>query len=176
MLYESFKLKNKQSNCLRDTTTQSSHLLAQIWDSFWNIEILMFVNVFGGLRKVKSIQKHVLQPQEPSQNDSGQNPETSFFDHFLSNCLSKSRSISQLFYMFIPQIWGFGYAIRIKITFPKVKKLSQSKRMVIFSGLNIFGPKIIQNVSIFQPSDQSHFDPVLLLQSTKEICSTSHLN
>ena len=60
MLYESFKLKNEQSNYLRDTTTQSSHLLAQIWDSFWNIEILMFVNVFGGLRKVKSIQKHVL--------------------------------------------------------------------------------------------------------------------
>ena len=40
-----------------------------------------------------------------------------------------------------------------KITFSNKKKIYQSKRMVTFSELNIFGPKIIQNVSIFWPSD-----------------------
>ena len=40
------------------------------------------MDVFGGLRKLKFIQKHVLQYQGPSQNDPGQNPETSFLSYF----------------------------------------------------------------------------------------------
>ena len=80
---------NEQSNCLWDTTTEYSHLLGQFRDSFRLLEIIIFMYVFRGLRKLKFIQKHVLHHQEPSQNDPGQNPETSFLSYFFRKIRSK---------------------------------------------------------------------------------------
>ena len=50
---------NEQSNCLWDTTTQYSHLLGQFCDSLRLLKMMIFMNLFGGLRKLNSIQNDV---------------------------------------------------------------------------------------------------------------------
>ena len=52
--------------------------------------------------------------------------------------------------------------------FSEREKIYQPKRPSRFSGINVFWPQIIQNVSIFCGSDELQFDPVLLLKSMGE--------
>ena len=59
--------------------------------------------------------------------------------------------------------------------FSNREKIFQSKRTSRFSGINVFRPKIIQNVSIFVILTSSSLTPYYSYRA-QEICSTSHLS